>query len=84
MDSKTELYGYKVLFRGRQIVGECEPPVNLIEVFIDLITSQLTHPGWDNKLKDRKRHYCDENCAFETYIIMGRPYCASLRVALER
>ena len=78
--NSTAVYGVKYFFRGRRIAAENEPPPDLVDVFLDFIIGGLAYPGSDT---DGHKHYCDENCAIETCIVMGRPYTDSVKEALE-
>ena len=79
----TAVYGVKYFFRGRRIAAENEPPADLVDVFLDFVTGGLVRPGADIDEAEGHKHYCDENCAIETCIVLGRPYTDSVKEALE-
>ena len=77
------VYGIKYFFRGRRIAVENEPPSDLIDVFLDFVADGLVIPGSGNVAKEQHKHYCDESCAIETCIVLGRPYTNSVKEAFE-
>ena len=81
--NSTAVYGVKYFFRGRRIAAENDPPADLVDVFLDFITGGLVCPGFDQEGAERHKHFCDENCAIETCIVLGRPYTDSVKEALE-
>ena len=76
-------YEVKCFFRGKRIHEDYEPPHEITERFLDLITCGLVHPGWSNSRDDVRQHRCNENCAIEVCIILGRPYTNSVLDAVK-
>ena len=77
------VYGIKYFFRGRRIAVENEPPTDLVDVFLDFVAEGLVMPGTENDAKEQHKHYCDEVCAIETCVVIGRPYTNSVKEAFE-
>ena len=75
-------YEVKYFYRGRRIHEDDEPPSNLTERFLDLMTNGLVHPGWSHETDEVSQHSCDDNCAIETCIVIGRPYTNSVLEAV--
>ena len=81
-DGSTAVYETKFFFRGRRIAEANEPPSDVVEVFLDFIAAGLVVPGSDSG-EEGQHKYCDDNCAIETCIVIGRPYTASVKEAFE-
>ena len=76
-------YEIKFFFRGKRIHEDDEPPADLTERFLDLMTCGLVHPGWSTERDDLIQHSCNDNCAIEACIIIGRPYTNSVMDAVR-
>lgn len=85
MAEKCELSVYQTFFyyRGRLMDEDSEPPSNFTDKFLDSLTAGLIHPGWSEDLQDIAEHACKEECALETFIVMGRPYTKNIREAVD-
>ena len=82
-DDKTDVYSVRFFFRGREIKSENEPPRDIVEEYLNYVTTGIAHPGWDIKKDDFKAHICSDNCSVEACIIWGRPYTDSVIEAFD-
>ena len=81
--SEFACYDVKFFYRGRRIHEDDEPPSNLTDNFLNMLTSGIIHPGWSIENQEIHRHSCGSNCAIEACIIIGRPYCNTVYEALS-
>ena len=70
-------------YRGRLMDEDSEPPSNFTDKFLDSLTAGLIHPGWSEERQEVIAHSCREECALETFIILGRPYTNNIREAVD-
>ena len=80
---KLDVYDTKHFFRGQQIDPESIPPENLTEGLLDGITCSMIHTGFSDDGLDVKKHFCDNKCAMETFVVMGRPFTRNLKDSVD-
>ena len=80
---KLDVYETKHFFRGQQVDPDCIPPENLTVGLLDGITRSMVHSGYTDDHLEIKKHFCDNKCAMETFIVMGRPFTRDLKDSVD-
>ena len=80
---KCSVYDVKYFYRGRQIRSDSTPGNDFTASFLDHLTMGMIHPGWSFEKDDFLKHACDEMCALESYLVIGRPFVNTVKDALK-